>query len=193
MKSSIILGLLGLFLTDSAFAREEFVLARVTGYWRAEGCGLIAGGTGERLRAGHCAVDPRKIPYGSKVVFPDAECIAVDTGPAVVSRASARFCGRTAAEKSALVIDRFFETRKEAVAWSNAHPQFMTLRIVYPERRSQPTMASSSPLRFSRSGRSIGLVEPANAYGDKLPAPQNKLSSGSGGLTAASKLNSIGR
>jgi len=192
MRFSIILSLLGLFLADPMFAREEFVLARVTGYWRAEGCGLIAGGTGERLHAGHCAVDPRKIPYGSKVVFPDAECVAVDTGPAVVSRASARFCGRTAAEKNALVIDRFFETRRDAVAWSNAHPQFMTLRIVYPERHSQPTMASVSLPRFPRGGRSIGLVEPTNAYGDKLPTG-NKFSPASGGLTGASKINSIGR
>ena len=192
MKILIPLGIFGLLFTSQALAREEFVLARVTGYWRAEGCGLIAGGTGERLHAGHCAVDPRKIPYGSKVVFPDAECTAVDTGPAVVSRASARLCGRTAAEKSALVIDRFFETRKEAVAWSNAHPQFMTVKIVSPERhpRSAPAaLAASGP----RTDKSIGISELANPDGDKLPAPQSNLASVSGGLTGASKLNSIGR
>src|SRR4029077_8683070 len=82
MRSLIIFSLLSLFFSGDAFGREELLLARVTGYWRAEGCGRIAAWNGERLRSGHCAVDPRKIPYGSKVIFPDAECIAVDTGPA---------------------------------------------------------------------------------------------------------------
>jgi 3D (Asp-Asp-Asp) domain-containing protein len=80
-----------------AFAREETVLARVTGYWAhgKGGSGGIAASNGARLQAGHCAVDPKRIPYGSKVIFPDATCMAVDTGPAVVSRASARLYGRT--------------------------------------------------------------------------------------------------
>src|SRR4051812_24439864 len=61
-----------------ALAVEQTVLVRVTTYWRSEGCGLRASWNGARLRNGHCAVDPRKIPYGSKVLFPDAECTAVD-------------------------------------------------------------------------------------------------------------------
>jgi hypothetical protein len=60
-----------------------------------------------QLREKHCAVDPKKIPYGSKVVFPDAACVAVDSGPGVVNRKAARSCGRTAAERNAIVIDRF--------------------------------------------------------------------------------------
>lgn len=133
MKSLIVGVGFVLFLTSAAFAREESMLVRVTGYWRGEGSGERAAWNGARLRAGHCAVDPRKIPYGSTVVFPDAECVAVDTGPAVVSRKSARYCGRTPAQKSALVVDRFFETKKEAVVWSNAHPQFIVVRVITPD------------------------------------------------------------
>jgi hypothetical protein len=123
-----------LFLSvASLFAREESFLARITVYWRGEGQ-IRACSNGARLRTGQCAVDPKRIPYGSHVVFPDAECLAVDSGPSVVSRLAARACGRTAAQKSAIVIDRFFESKEAALSWSNAHPQFMTVRIVQPGR-----------------------------------------------------------
>jgi 3D (Asp-Asp-Asp) domain-containing protein len=124
-------------LASAAFAREESILARVTSYWAGEGSKFAS--TGRRLRAGHCAVDPRRIPYGSKVVFPDRACTAVDTGPAVVSRKAARLCGRTASQLKAIVVDRFFETKREAIAWTNAHPHFMTLQIVRPGSHSEPS------------------------------------------------------
>jgi 3D (Asp-Asp-Asp) domain-containing protein len=117
----------------SLFAREESLLARITVYWRGEGQ-ISACSNGARLRAGHCAVDPKRIPYGSRVVFPDAECVAVDSGPSVVSRLAARACGRTSAQKNAIVIDRFFESKEAALSWSNAHPQFMTVRVVQSGR-----------------------------------------------------------
>jgi 3D (Asp-Asp-Asp) domain-containing protein len=117
-----------LSLATPAFACEESVLARVTSYWAAEGSKFAS--TGGRLRPGHCAVDPNRIPYGSKVVFPDAVCTAVDTGTAVVSRKAARLCGRTASQLKAIVVDRYFETKQEADAWSNAHSEFMMLRVV---------------------------------------------------------------
>jgi 3D (Asp-Asp-Asp) domain-containing protein len=117
-----------LSVASVALAREESILARVTSYWANEGPKYAS--TGPRLRAGHCAVDPKRIPYGSKVVFPDCTCTAVDTGPAVVSRKAARLCGRTASQLKAIVVDRFFETKREAMAWTNAHPHFMTLQIV---------------------------------------------------------------
>jgi 3D (Asp-Asp-Asp) domain-containing protein len=117
-----------LSLATTAFAREESVLARVTSYWASEGSKIAS--TGRRLRPGHCAVDPKRIPYGSKVIFPDAVCTAVDTGTAVVSRKAARLCGRTASQLKAIVVDRFFETKREADEWSNAHSEFMMLRVV---------------------------------------------------------------
>ena len=39
-----------------------------------------------------------------------------------LSRKAARLCGRTASQLKAIVVDRFFETKREAMAWTNAHP-----------------------------------------------------------------------
>ena len=150
MKVLAIAIVLALTLASAAFAGEQSMLARITVYWRSEGCGQHAFYNGARLRAGHCAVDPKKIPFGSTVVFPDANCVAVDSGPDVVSRKAARFCGRTDSQRKAIVIDRFFETKQEALAWSQAHPHFMSVRIVTPEPRakhSSPLTAKSSPTR----------------------------------------------
>src|SRR5260370_29156554 len=125
-----------LSLATTAFAREESVLARVTSYWAGEGSKFAS--TGRRLRPGHCAVDPRRIPDGSQVVFPDVVCTAVDTGTAVVSRKAARLCGRTASQLKAIVVDRFFDTKREADAWSNAHSEFMMLQVVPAGARAEP-------------------------------------------------------
>jgi 3D (Asp-Asp-Asp) domain-containing protein len=119
-----------LLIPPAAFAREQSILARVTSYWAGEGSKFAS--TGRRLRPGHCAVDPKRIPYGSKVIFPDAVCTAVDTGTAVVSRKAARLCGRTASQLKAIVVDRFFDTKRDAEAWSNAHSEFMMLQVVPP-------------------------------------------------------------
>src|ERR1700737_657476 len=124
------IGFAFLFATP-IFAAEDSLLARVTVYLGGEGQ-VRACSNGARLRAGHCAVDPKRIPYGSRVVFPDAECVAVDSGPGVVKRTAARACGRTAGQREAIVIDRFFESKEAALSWSNDHPQFMTVRVVQP-------------------------------------------------------------
>ena len=121
-------GLISLFACQ-AFASEHSALARVTVYWPGEGSGANAAWNGARLREGHCAVNPKKIPYGSKVVFHDAECLAVDTGPAVVNRKAARLYGRNHSERNAIVIDRFFEAKEKALAWAKANPHFMVVRV----------------------------------------------------------------
>src|SRR3954453_11778961 len=102
-RSLIITGVVCLLHTTGA-AEERSMLARVTVYWASGGAGSdhwtrkhIAA-SGARLRNGHCAVDPRRIPYGSKVVLPDGTLTAVDTGGHVKSRRAARLIGRTAAE-----------------------------------------------------------------------------------------------
>jgi 3D (Asp-Asp-Asp) domain-containing protein len=120
----------------SAFAREESLLARITVYWPGEGQ-LRACSNGARLRAGHCAVDPKRIPFGSRVFFPDATCTAVDSGPAVVSRKPARMTGRTISQRNAIVIDRFFESKEAALSWESRHPHFMTVRVVPPGSRRE--------------------------------------------------------
>ena len=124
-------------LASAAFARGESILARVTSYWAGEGSSFAS--TGRRLHSGHCAVDPKRIPYGSKVVFPDRACTAVDTGPAVISRKAARLCGRTANQLKAIVVDRFFKTKRKADCWSNAHSEFMMLRVIPPGSALGPT------------------------------------------------------
>jgi 3D (Asp-Asp-Asp) domain-containing protein len=124
---------LGLLLVSPIFAGEHSALARVTVYWHSENSGANAAWNGARLRDGHCAVDPRKIPYGSQVVFHDAECVAVDSGPDVVNRKAARLSGRTGEERNAIVIDRFFETKQKAHAWAKANPHFMVVQVCTPD------------------------------------------------------------
>ena len=131
METKLLLTIVALVLSFNCqpFASDLTALARVTVYWPGEGSGKSAAWNGARLRENHCAVDPKKIPYGSKISFGDAECMAVDTGPDVVRRRAARSLGRTAAERNAIVVDRFFDTRQRALAWENAHPHFMIVRV----------------------------------------------------------------
>jgi hypothetical protein len=137
--------LIGLFLTlQTAYAAEQPTLARVTTYWREEGQ-LRAAWNGARLQNGHCAVDPKKIPYGSRIQLGDEEVIAVDTGPAVVSRKAARRSGRNAAERNAVVVDRYFETKSQAVAWEKSHPHFMKVRVLSP--RPALAISEKSPVK----------------------------------------------
>jgi len=126
----------GLLLVSQMFAGEHSVLARVTVYWQDTSSGANAAWNDVQLREGHCAVDPKKIPYGSKVVFHDAECVAVDTGPDVVNRKAARVCGRSSAERNAIVIDRFFDTKQHALAWANANPHFIIVQVRTPNTES---------------------------------------------------------
>jgi hypothetical protein len=153
MDRLILSVLFGFTTAVFTFGAEEPVLARITVYWRAEGQ-LRASWNGARLRDGHCAVDPKKIPYGSKVVFPDITCVAVDTGPAVVSRKAARSCGRSASERNAVVIDRFFETKQEAVRWTKTHPHFMVVQIHSPGTRATQNNATIAA-NNSDSGMSV--------------------------------------
>jgi len=133
MKRLVTTAGLILMFACQLFANDRTAFARVTVYWPGEGSGKSAAWNGARLREDHCAVDPKKIPYGSKVTFDDGECMAVDTGPGVVKRNAARSCGRTAAERNAIVIDRFFHTKEKALAWESAHPHFMTVRVLIAE------------------------------------------------------------
>ena len=114
------------------FASDRTTLARVTVYWHGKSSGRSAAWNGARLREDNCAVDPKKIPYGSKVIFGDAECMAVDTGPDVVKRKAARSLGRTSVERNAIVVDRFFDTKQRALAWATTNPHFMMLRVQRP-------------------------------------------------------------
>lgn len=134
MKQIIMAVGLALLFAWQGFAGEHSALARVTVYWHSKASGANAAWNGAQLREGHCAVDPKKIPYGSKVAFHDAECLAVDTGPDVINRRAARACGWSSAQRDAIVIDRFFQTKQKALAWANANEDFMTVRILMPDK-----------------------------------------------------------
>src|SRR6266550_9030655 len=137
--------IIGIFLIASwAYAAEQPTLVRVTAYWRKEGQSRAAW-NGARLRNGHCAVDPKKIRYGSKILLEEEELIAVDTGPAVVSRKAARLSGRNETERNAVVIDRYFETKSQAVAWEKSHPHFMKVRVLSP--RPALAISEKSPIK----------------------------------------------
>ena len=129
MKRLVIIAALVFIFVGQLFGTDRTALARVTVYWPGEGSGKSAAWNGARLNEDHCAVDPKKIPYGSKVLFGDGECMAVDTGPAVVKRKAARSLGRTPAERNAIVVDRFFESKQRALAWASTHPHFMVVRL----------------------------------------------------------------
>ena len=166
-----------LLVAPAGFAREQSVLARITVYWASGGGGsdrwsrrhICA--TGVRLAAGHCAVDPRHIPYGSKVILPDATLLAVDTGSAVVSRKAARRAGRTAMERGALVIDRFFETKQQALSWANRNPYFMFVRVSTPDFR--PASLSRSPA--TAPGPVSNSRQTTNATTPAAPIPQQSV------------------
>jgi 3D (Asp-Asp-Asp) domain-containing protein len=160
------------------FAAENSLLARVTVYWPGEGQ-VRACSNGARLRAGHCAVDPKRIPFGSRVLFPDTACVAVDSGPDVVNRKAARVTGRTASQRNAIVIDRFFESKEAALAWERSHPHFMTVRVVQSESREELKM--SKPEMPRSETRTVALpeadkLEPrVNADGTELAGPIDPL------------------
>ena len=172
-KFLLITGFAFLFAA-SAFAREESLLARITVYWPGEGQ-VRACSNGARLRAGHCAVDPKRIPFGSHVLFPDATCMAVDSGPAVVNRSAARSCGRTAAQRNAIVIDRFFESREAALNWESSHPHFMTVHVVqpvsHPEFETEKRDTSPNETPTAALPETKNLQPRVNADGMELVSP----------------------
>jgi 3D (Asp-Asp-Asp) domain-containing protein len=102
-------------------------LARITAYWPGEDyyTSRRRSATGVRLRYGYCAVDSRIIPYGSVVQIPGVgSYVAVDTGTAVISRKAARESGHTRQERSALVIDLYFASRRAGELFSREGPKF---------------------------------------------------------------------
>src|SRR5438874_2486694 len=158
MKWLILLVLLGVVAKANGFTRDNSLLARVTVYWAHGGRGADRytrqhkSATGLRLRQGHCAVDPKKIPYGSRVVLPDGSALsAVDTGSAVRNRKAARRSGRTSPERNAVVIDKFFETKRQALAWANSNPPFVSVKVVPPGALpvAKPNLTNSQPIALN--------------------------------------------
>jgi 3D (Asp-Asp-Asp) domain-containing protein len=160
-----------LCLASTATAKEQVILARGTVYWPMGSGAQLASSNGATLRSGHCAVDPKKISYGSRVIFPDADCIAVDSGPAVISRTAARRSGKTLEQCAALVVDRFFETKKQAIAWAASNPHFMKLRVLDPYHKTADRPASN--IRHE-NGAESAQEKPTKTYSQETNlAPAN--------------------
>ena len=162
MKRLTLIFLVGACALPSGFARnnarDNSLLARVTVYWAGGGRGADRytrqhkSSTGMRLHVGHCAVDPNKIPYGSRVVLPDGTSLAaVDTGSAVRNRKAARRAGRTTDERNAVVVDKFFETKQQALAWANSNPPFVNVKVIQPNAPAiaKPNITNSKPIALT--------------------------------------------
>src|SRR5437763_12771132 len=158
MKRLVLLLLFGVTAGANGFTGDKSLLARVTVYWAQGGHGADQytrqhkSATGTRLRQGHCAVDPKKIPYGSRVVLPDGTTLAaVDTGTAVRNRKAARRSGRTSYERNAVVIDKFFENKRQALAWANSNPPFVSVKVIPPNAPplATPNITNSQPIALS--------------------------------------------
>jgi hypothetical protein len=162
----IISGVVCLF-SVAAIAAELSMLARVTVYWASGGSGSDKwtrnhqAATKVRLREGHCAVDPKRIPYGSKVILPDGTLTAVDTGGQVKSRRAARRAGRSAEQRSAIVVDRFFETKREALAWAKRNPRFMKVRVVSTSRIKDLTTGAETRRTETTTATKLAASKPA--------------------------------
>lgn len=159
--------------SSQTFAVEQSLLARITVYWKGESYER-ASWNGVRLRTGHCAVDPNKIPYGSKVIFPDAACVAVDTGTDVVNRKAARLSGRNPSQRNALVIDRYFETRQEALSWTRQHSPFMTVQVQRPESHRAHAVrlktAKIEPPEMAEATATVALQPPRQTWPELFSA-----------------------
>ena len=177
------------------YYRDNSLLARVTVYWARGGRGADKysrqhkSATGQRLQQGHCAVDPRRIPYGSKVVLPDGSTLhAVDTGSAVRNRKAARKAGRTTTERSAIVIDKFFETKHQALIWANSNPPFVNVKVVPPNAPSvtEPNITNGQPIALTPASKP-STTSPA-------PAPQKLIAANSpSGTAVRNPLGRLGR
>jgi 3D (Asp-Asp-Asp) domain-containing protein len=95
-------------------------LARVTYYWTHHN----TTSTGVKPQSGKTiAVDPKIIPYGSKVQIPEMQktYVAQNTGPAVVSKKASK--GKT------IVVDIYCRTKAEADALIAKFPMYMKIKI----------------------------------------------------------------
>ena len=146
MKRLILTIALALLLVPATFAGEQSLLARVTVYWASGDAGSNhSQSIGRRLQTGDCAVDTRHIPCG-RLIFPDGTTsAAVDSGAAVRNRKPARISGRTIYERNAVVIDRFFETKREALSWASRNPIFMIVRVAPPNSRTLAQLPEQPP------------------------------------------------
>lgn len=101
---------------------SQTYMARVTYYWDGYKTSTGAKPTINKT----IAVDPKIIPYKSKVFIPkmDKTFLAQDTGSAVKSRKASRKLG-----KSNIVVDIYCKSKKEADSYIKKYPMFMEIKV----------------------------------------------------------------
>ena len=97
-------------------------MARVTYYWDGYKTATGAKPTVNKT----IAVDPKIIPYKSKVFIPKMgkTFLAQDTGSAVKSRKASRKLG-----KRNIVVDIYCKSKKEALTYIRKYPMFMEIKV----------------------------------------------------------------
>lgn len=124
---------------------KKLVLARVTAYW-AEGGDTDAWSARNEsstqttlICLHHAAVDPTKIPYGSRLLIQYGQgriaVKAVDTGGDVKNRRAARNMGKTPEEQNALVVDVFFQKKEDAIEYTKTNPPFQWVEVIPPAEK----------------------------------------------------------
>jgi len=109
-------------LFSSLLCAQEYN-ARVTYYWVHHN----TTSTGVKPKSGRTiAVDPKIIPYKSKVHIPEMgkTYVAENTGPAVVAK--------TASKGKTIVVDIYCRTKAEADALIKKYPAYMKIRVEKP-------------------------------------------------------------
>lgn len=202
MKRLVLLFLLGVTAAANGFTGDNSLLARVTVYWAHGGRGADRytrqhkSATGLRLKQGHCAVDPKKIPYGSRVVLPDGTALsAVDTGSAVRNRKAARRLGRTNYERNAIVIDKFFETKHQALAWANSNPPFISVKVIPPNTATvaKPNITNSQPIALSPANPAAATNTVTRRSSESVATTTNAAAASPTGANIRNPLGRLGR
>jgi uncharacterized membrane protein len=69
----------------------------------------------------------------------------------VQNRKAARRSGRTNYERNAIVIDKFFETKGQALAWANSNPPFINVKVVQSNVATvaKPNITNSQPIALN--------------------------------------------
>lgn len=107
---------------------KRVITVRLTVYW-SDGSGSdywtrkFQSSTGDKLRPGFCAVDPKIIPYGTKIYIPtiNITLIAKDTGSDVVKKRASRGLYP--------IVDVYFPKKEDALHFANNNPLIVKAEI----------------------------------------------------------------